>query len=159
MGPPPFRGQILTTLPALKARRNLARGEALGGGKGTPMPQSIANVFIHIIFSTKNRVPWIYEDIDPGLYTYIGGVCRDRGCPSIAIGGAADHVHVLCGLSRIISISKLLERIKSGSSKWMKTNGDGFSEFSWQKGYGVFSGLEVFYCFFQLGGSVYNWEF
>ena len=103
------------------------------------MPQSLANVLVHLIFSTKNRTPLIRPEIEKELFRYLGSVCRACGCPAHKIGGTDDHVHLACSLSRTISLSKLLEEIKKSSSKWIKTKGPSYARFSWQAGYGAFS--------------------
>ncbi len=103
------------------------------------MSQSLSNVLLHIVFGTKHRQPWLVVDIDEELRKYIGGICRDLGCPAHKIGCADDHIHISCSLSRTLAIAKLIEEIKTGSSKWMKTNGPDFADFAWQNGYGAFS--------------------
>jgi REP element-mobilizing transposase RayT len=70
------------------------------------MAQSLSNVLLHIVFSTKNRQPWIDGGIEEELFRYIGGICRDIGCPSHRIGGADDHIHIACSLARTITTSK-----------------------------------------------------
>jgi len=103
------------------------------------MAQSLSNVLLHIVFSTKHRQLWLDTEIEGELFKYIGGICRELKCPSHAIGGTDDHVHIACSLSRTLAICKLLEEIKSSSSKWIKTKGDQYSGFEWQNGYGAFS--------------------
>jgi REP element-mobilizing transposase RayT len=103
------------------------------------MAQSLSNVLIHIVFSTKNRRPFIDLDIEVELFKYIAGICREWKCPSHKIGCADDHIHIACSLSRTVAISKLVEEIKTGSSKWIKTMADRYIEFAWQNGYGAFS--------------------
>jgi putative transposase len=103
------------------------------------MAQSLSNVLLHIVFSTKNRHPFIDVDIEEELFKYIAGICRNLKCPTHRIGGADDHVHIACSLSRTIAISKLVEEIKTGSSKWIKTKSDRYADFAWQNGYGAFS--------------------
>jgi REP element-mobilizing transposase RayT len=87
------------------------------------MPQSLVKNYIHIIFSTKHRYPFIDNTIENELYSYLGGTCKSLNCPPIVIGGYRDHIHILCMLSRKITLMKLVEQLKSSSSKWMKTNG------------------------------------
>jgi REP element-mobilizing transposase RayT len=101
--------------------------------------QSLSNVLIHLIFSTKNREPFLDGAVEEELYKYIASACRGCGCPSHNVGGTADHLHLVCSLSRTISISKLLEEIKRTSSKWIKTHGPQYASFAWQNGYGAFS--------------------
>jgi putative transposase len=103
------------------------------------MPQSLSQVLLHIVFSTKNRVPMITLDIEPELYAYLGQICNNHRCPSILINGISNHIHILCGLSRTYTIAELVEELKTGTSKWVKTKLPNLSKFSWQNGYGVFS--------------------
>jgi putative transposase len=103
------------------------------------MAQSLSNVLLHIVFSTKHRQHWIDAEIEERLAKYISGACRELKCPSHKIGAADDHIHIACTLGRTMSISKLIEEMKTESSKWMKTQGERYAEFSWQNGYGAFS--------------------
>ena len=103
------------------------------------MPQSIAFNYIHITFSTKDRYPFIDEKIEQELFQYIGGICKNIECNPVKIGGYKDHIHILCVLSRKIALMKLIEEVKSHSSKWIKTKGEKYQSFYWQRGYGSFS--------------------
>jgi putative transposase len=103
------------------------------------MGQSLVKNFIHIVFSTKHRQPLIDSFIEEELHSYIGGICKETGCTSLIVGGYSDHIHILCLLSKKIALVKLLEEIKSHSSKWIKTKGEAYKEFYWQDGYGAFS--------------------
>lgn len=103
------------------------------------MGQSLVKNYIHITFSTKLRKPLISLPIEPALHRYLGGICNKLGCQAIKIGGYTDHVHILCLLSRKIALMKLLEEVKSHSSRWIKTNVPGYDHFYWQDGYGAFS--------------------
>ena len=103
------------------------------------MAQSLVRNFIHIIFSTKHRKPLILPPYENELHGYLGGVCNNLECQSIKIGGYNDHVHILCMLSKKISLMKLLEELKSSSSRWIKTKDQSFKNFYWQDGYGAFS--------------------
>lgn len=103
------------------------------------MGQSLVKNYVHIVFSTKHRVPFIQEPVQPELYSYLGGICKRLECHPIKIGGHTDHIHILCMLSKKIALMKLLEEVKSHSSKWMKTIGEKLKEFYWQDGYGAFS--------------------
>lgn len=106
------------------------------------MGQSLVRVATHLVFGTKNRQPLIDEAIEPELYAYLGGVCNEMDCQSIKVGGYLDHVHVLCLLSKKVALMDLLEEVKKRSSKWIKTKGELYENFYWQKGYAAFS---VFY--------------
>src|SRR6267378_2435441 len=90
------------------------------------MPQSLSQVIIHIVFSTKDRHPWLDPAIRPRTHAYLATVCRDCGCEAYRVGGAADHVHIAARLARTISQSELLEKIKKTSSAWIKTQGPEF---------------------------------
>lgn len=103
------------------------------------MGQSLNKIYIHLVFSTKNRKPMISEDVQDDLFSYLGGICKNLECNPIQVGGYRNHVHILCLLSKKIALMNLIEKIKSNSSKWMKTKGVQFSDFYWQSGYGVFS--------------------
>ena len=103
------------------------------------MGQSLVKNYIHIVFSTKHRQPFIDEAIENELHAYLGGICKNLECYPIKIDGYTDHVHILCMLSKKIALMKLLEEIKSHSSKWIKTKGDEYKSFYWQDGYGAFS--------------------
>ena len=103
------------------------------------MPQSLSNVLIHLVFSTKNRVNLITSEIEKELYAYIVSISKTHKCPSLEIGGTENHLHILFRLERTVTISHIVERIKTGSSKWIKTTGNTFKDFGWQNGYGAFS--------------------
>jgi len=104
------------------------------------MPQSLAKILVHVIFSTKHRYPFLADKhIRHEMHAYLGGVCKAFGCPVLIVGGVADHVHILCSLSRNYSVAKIVGEIKRNSSKWVKTKGRGLRQFAWQNGYGIFS--------------------
>ena len=103
------------------------------------MPQSLSQVIIHIVFSTKDRHPSLDPAIRPRMHAYLATVCRDCGCEAYRVGGVADHVHIAARLARTISQSDLLEKIKKTSSAWIKTQGPEYASFFWQRGYGDFS--------------------
>ena len=103
------------------------------------MPQSLSKVYVHIIFSTKNRQNLIDDRIENSLYEYLGGICKGLECNPVKVGGHKNHVHLLCLLSRKVAQMKLLEELKKQSSKWIKTKGQAYSNFYWQDGYGIFS--------------------
>jgi len=103
------------------------------------MPQSLSRVYVHIIFSTKNHLNKIDNQIAPVLFEYIGGICKQMECNPVIVGGYRNHIHILCLLSRKVAQMKLLENVKKSSSKWVKTKGEKYSDFYWQDGYGIFS--------------------
>ncbi len=103
------------------------------------MGQSLIKNYIHLIFSTKSRENFIDENIENELFSYLGGICKNLECNPVQMGGYRNHVHILCLLSPKITLAKLLEELKSHSSKWIKTKGEKYSNFYWQNVYGAFS--------------------
>lgn len=104
------------------------------------MPQSLAQIFVHLVFSTKDRVPFLQEQgIRDEAHNYLGGTCKNLGCPVLRVGGVADHVHILCRLGRSIAVADLVKELKRDSSKWVKTKAASLVDFYWQNGYGAFS--------------------
>jgi putative transposase len=102
------------------------------------MPQSLAALYCHIVFSTKNREPLIDAAIEDELYAYIGGILRERKGVLSAAGGVEDHVHLLVSMGREWAVSDLVRDIKANSSRWFHDTLCR-SEFAWQAGYGAFS--------------------
>jgi putative transposase len=88
---------------------------------GKNMPQSLSSILVHIIFSTKNRQLWLHKEISRELYPYAATILKNHACHPYQIGGMPDHIHIICSQSKTISTSKLIEEVKSSSSKWIKT--------------------------------------
>jgi REP element-mobilizing transposase RayT len=104
------------------------------------MPQSLAQIYLHIVFSTKQRRPFLQNvAVRNELHAYLGGTCRNLDSPSINVGGVADHVHLLCRLSRTLTVADLVRELKRESSKWLKATDAELADFHWQDGYGAFS--------------------
>jgi putative transposase len=103
------------------------------------MPQSLSKVILHIIFSTKNREPWLDSGVRLRMHAYLATVCRDLGVDFVQVGGVSDHVHIVTTLPRTLSQAQLVEQIKKTSSKWIKELNASYRGFFWQRGYGVFS--------------------
>jgi putative transposase len=91
---------------------------------------------IHLVFGTKDRAPTIVKDIQPELWSYLAGICRNQGMAAIAINGMQDHAHVLFHLPPSMSLAKAVQLLKANSSKWMNEHG---RRFAWQEGYSAFS--------------------
>jgi len=121
--------------PALKARFTSESFHSIIDA----MPQSLSRVIVHIIFSTKDREPWLGSDVGPRMHAYLATVCRDLGAELVRVGGVADHVHIVTTLPRTVSQAQLIEQIKKVSSKWIKTLDARYRSFFWQRGYGAFS--------------------
>src|SRR5690554_3540876 len=96
------------------------------------MGHSLNKIYIHLVFSTKYREPLITDSIKDELFSYLGGICKNMECNPIQVGGYKNHVHILCLLSKKIALMDLLEKVKSNSSKWIKTKGVEFENFYWQ---------------------------
>ena len=104
------------------------------------MPQSLAKIYLHIVFSTKNRFPFLdSSELRKEMHSYLGGTLNELNWPVLTVGGPADHVHILCLLSKNMSLADFIGEIKSSSSKWVKTKGLSLRKFGWQNGYGAFS--------------------
>jgi REP element-mobilizing transposase RayT len=104
------------------------------------MPQSLANVLLHVVFSTKHRQPWLKSEKSRDVMTgYLVGTLRNIDCPSLTVGVVDNHVHILCNLSRTITIAKLVQEIKTSSSARIKEEHPALKDFAWQNGYGAFS--------------------
>jgi REP element-mobilizing transposase RayT len=104
------------------------------------MPQSLAQVYLHLVFSTKNRHPFLQDPaIRDETHKYLGGTCNNLDCPVLRVGGVVDHVHILCRLGRTCSIADLVKELKRESSQWLKSKAPELSDFYWQNGYGAFS--------------------
>ncbi len=103
------------------------------------MPQSLARLHIHLVFSTKNREPIITDSVRSPLHAYMATVLHNLGCAPVLINSVEDHTHLLFDLARTVSISQVVEDVKKSSSKWIKTQGPEFGAFAWQSGYGAFA--------------------
>ncbi len=103
------------------------------------MSQSLAQIMLHLVFSTKDREPILDDKIRDELHAYIGGIIANEKGTLLKCGSVPDHIHLLIILPRTISVADLVQEIKTGSSKWLKTKGHRYGNFHWQGGYGIFS--------------------
>jgi putative transposase len=104
------------------------------------MAQSLVQIYVHIVFSTKQRKTFLKEpEFRDQTHGYLAGICKNLDCPPVKIGGVEDHVHILCRLGKQIDVSKLLQDLKQSSSVWIKDNEPALGDFYWQHGYGAFS--------------------
>ncbi len=104
------------------------------------MPQSLAQIYLHIVFSTKDRIPFLKDKkVRNDLYAYMAGICKNLDSPALMVGGVEDHVHLLCRHSKNVAPSHFLQELKRDSSKWVKTQAASLADFHWQGGYGAFS--------------------
>ena len=104
------------------------------------MAQSLARLWTHLVFSTKERYPYLTDAVmRDDMHRYLATVLRSHDCGTIIVGGCADHVHALFALSRNHSIAEVVKEVKRTSSAWIKTVERRYSKFRWQAGYGAFS--------------------
>jgi putative transposase len=104
------------------------------------VPQSLAKILVHTVFSTKERQPFLRDKaLREELHRYLGGILANLDCQPIIVGGVEDHVHLLCALSRTCEPAAMVKEVKRGSSLWVKTKVADSQDFAWQNGYGVFS--------------------
>ncbi len=130
---PAWVNEIIPPPHALKAHKKLNQ-------RKQNMSQSLSQLWVHIIFSTKNRHPFLKDAlVRERLYDYIKAICHTKNCNAKIVNGIEDHLHILVSLHKNISLSKLVEEIKRSSSKWIKTLDHSLCQFYWQNGYGAFS--------------------
>ena len=104
------------------------------------MAQSLSRLWTHLIFSTKDRFPFLSDSqIRQDMHAYLARVLRSHDCETLIVGGAKDHVHSLFALSRKHAISEIVKEIKRTSSTWIKDFSAAHRKFHWQNGYGAFS--------------------
>jgi REP element-mobilizing transposase RayT len=103
------------------------------------MSQSLSKIYVHLVFSTRNREPRLATPWQEELFQVLGGCANNVGCQSLTVGGTEDHVHMLFVLGRTISVSDAVGRVKSNSSSWVNENRASLPAFHWQSGYAAFS--------------------
>jgi putative transposase len=104
------------------------------------MPQSLAKILVHTVFSTKDRRPFLRDrSLREELHRYLGGILARLDCQPIIVSGTDDHVHLLCALARTCEVASMAKEVKRGSTLWVKTKNRDLGDFAWQRGYGVFS--------------------
>lgn len=103
------------------------------------MPQSLAKIYVHLVFSTKHRERWLTGDFLADLHAYMGGTLNGLGCAPIEINSEPDHVHALVLLGRTVALSEVVGKLKKSSNDWLRGKDARFAQFYWQGGYGAFS--------------------
>ena len=102
------------------------------------MPQSLSNVLVHLVFSTKERHPFLANStLRVAMHRYLATVSAELRCPVVTVGGVADHVHLLARQARTITLAGWVRELKRTSSLWLKQRPDGPEGFQWQAGYGA----------------------
>jgi putative transposase len=119
--------------------RSNADPERVVHPKAVPMAQSLAKLYVHLIFSTKNREPLLHDDWRDEAFQVLGGIANNLGCQSLIVGGVNDHVHMLFTLGRTIALSDAIGTIKANSSLWVNQTRGLRMSFHWQAGYAAFS--------------------
>ena len=103
------------------------------------MANTFTSLQYHIVFSTKDREPWLRPGVRERVWAYLGGIAGTNQLKPLLIGGVDDHVHLLLGIPPTIAVSEALRKVKGGSSIWIKQNISGYRGFAWQDGYGAFT--------------------
>jgi putative transposase len=104
------------------------------------MAQSLANILIHIVFSTKERRPFLHDaEFRAELHSFLAGISKSLECPPIQVGGVADHVHILARQARTIALAEWVKELKRASTTWIRETHPLLEEFHWQGGYAAFS--------------------
>ena len=103
------------------------------------MATTFTSLHVHLVFSTKNREPWLTAEIESRVWTYLGGIATENGIQPIQIGGYTDHIHALVGLPATLSVSRAAQLLKTGSSSWIHETFPKLRAFAWQDGYGAFA--------------------
>jgi putative transposase len=137
---PGLRG---TSYPGFQRQKhhNSERVASISGlAHSEAMPQSLAKILVHTVFSTKDRRPFLREKpLREELHRYLGGIPARLDCQPILVGGVDDHVHLLCALSRTREAAAMVKEAKRGPTPWLKAKGPEWQDFAWQNGYGMFS--------------------
>ena len=103
------------------------------------MANTYSSLHYHVIFSTKNREPWISRDIEQRIWEYIGGIARKHKMTALQVGGIEDHIHALVTAPPIIALCQIAQYLKGDSSKWIHEEFPSLHNFGWQDGYGAFT--------------------
>ncbi|MFA5418741.1 MAG: IS200/IS605 family transposase [Bacteroidales bacterium] len=103
------------------------------------MTQSLSQLYVHLVFATKFRRPFIKREIKEKLISYLAGGLKNQNSPALIINAEPEHVHILFRLSKNHALAKVVEEIKKQSSKWVKTLDSTYANFAWQGGYAAFS--------------------
>jgi REP element-mobilizing transposase RayT len=125
---------------AVEKSANIHHSETISDEGVFKVSQSLVRIYVHIVFSTKNRTPFLKDsEFRDRAHAYLNGICENQGSPSLKVGGVEDHVHILCRLSKTLDVSTLIRELKRDSSRWIKEENSRLADFYWQQGYGAFS--------------------
>jgi putative transposase len=109
------------------------------GAREILMSQALAKIYLHLIFSTKNRERLIPDSVRADLHSYMGGILVGLGCSPIEINTEPDHAHILFVMTRTETVSNVVGQLKKSSNDWLRNRDSQFRDFYWQGGYGVLS--------------------
>lgn len=107
--------------------------------QGGFMAHTYSQLYFHLVFGTKFRNPWLVDEIQDDVWAYIGGIASQNDMIPIIVGGHVDHAHALVRAKPTMSISRMLQMLKGGSSWWIHQAYPNLDGFAWQEGYGAFS--------------------
>jgi REP-associated tyrosine transposase len=103
------------------------------------MANTYTSLHYHVIFSTKNREPWLVPAIEQRVWEYIGGIARKHKMTALQVGGVDDHIHALVTAPPTIAPFQIAQFLKGDSSKWIHQEFPSLTQFNWQDGYGAFT--------------------
>lgn len=103
------------------------------------MANTYTALHYHVVFSTKNREPWLIPTKETRIWEYLGGIARANGMKALQIGGYDDHIHLLLAVPAAMAVSKAVQLLKGGSSRWIHETDSDLAAFAWQDGYGAFT--------------------
>lgn len=103
------------------------------------MANTYTSLHYHVVFSTKNREPWLVAAKATRIWEYLGGIARTNKMKALKVGGYDDHIHILLALPATISVSKAVQLLKGAASRWIHESDNGMLAFGWQDGYGAFT--------------------
>ena len=103
------------------------------------MAGSFSSLYVHLVFSTRNREPLLAPEHRGDLFDYMAGILRQLGCEFVLVNGVADHVHVVCTLPVSVTLAELVAKLKGNSSRWIRERREEMTAFRWQSGYAAFS--------------------
>lgn len=103
------------------------------------MANTYTSLHYHIVFSTKNREPWLTPGREKRIWEYLGGVARTNGIIAVQVGGYDDHIHILLAMPPSMAVSKAVQSLKGASSRWIHETDNDMASFAWQDGYGAFT--------------------
>jgi len=120
------------------------------------MSRTAVDLFVHIVFCTKKRAPYIHPSIESRLHSYLVGIAQKRKTKILRINGMEDHIHILINLHPSVALSDLIKELKAYSTSWMKKNG--YSIFAWQRGYGGFFDFKIGQFKVRNGGERFEFD-